>query len=199
MDRATSHTTLRIIRQEHNCLAAVIKAMQHFTREIASGGDAPDLKVFRAMLLYISEYPERVHHPKEDHFLFAPLRARTHAVDDAIDTLEAQHGKGEHMVRELEHALARYELLGEASRQPFCDLVDQYATFYFEHMSLEENVVMPAAAEHLSEQDWATADAAFALNRDPLSGVEFGNDFDKLFTLIASITPAPIGLGPEVR
>ncbi|WP_317201531.1 hemerythrin domain-containing protein [Janthinobacterium sp.] len=199
MDRATPHTTLRIIRQEHHCLAAVIKAMQHFTHQIAAGGKAPDLKVFRAMLLYISEYPEKVHHPKEDHFLFAPLRLRTHAIDDTIAALEVQHAQGERMVRELEHALARYELMDEASGLTFCALVDQYAAFYFEHMTLEEDIVLPAAAAHLSEQDWAAADAAFATNRDPLVGADLGADFDRLFSLITTITPAPIGVGPEVE
>jgi len=199
MDNASSNTAIRVIQQEHSCLAAVIKGMQHFTRVIAAGGKAPDLKVFRAMLLYISEYPEKIHHPKEDHYLFAPLRARTHEVDDTIAKLEAQHGQGEHLVRELEHALARYELLGAGAFKEFRELVEQYTSFYFEHMTLEEEIIFPAAKKYLTVEDWTAANSAFGANMDPLSGLEHRNDFDKLFSLITAITPAPLGVGPALE
>jgi hemerythrin-like domain-containing protein len=199
MDSSSSNTTIRVIEQEHRCLAAVIRGMQHLTREIAGGGKAPDLKVFRAMLLYISEYPEKIHHPKEDHYLFGPLRARTNEVDRTIAQLETQHGQGERLARELEHALARYELLGSGAFNAFRDLVEQYVDFYFEHMKLEEEIILPAAKKYLTEEDWTTANIAFAANKDPLSGVEYRSGFDKLFSLITAITPAPFGVGPALE
>jgi hemerythrin-like domain-containing protein len=55
--------------------------------------------VFRAMLYYIREYPQQVHHPKEDQFLFGRLRVRTHELDHVIDRLEYQHAQGDMQVR----------------------------------------------------------------------------------------------------
>ena len=55
MERAPSNSATRAIRQEHDCLAALIRSMQQFTREIATGSKVLDVKVFRAMLPYISE------------------------------------------------------------------------------------------------------------------------------------------------
>lgn len=196
MESPASSTAIRVIREEHHCLAAVIKAMRHFARSIAEGGKAPDLKVFRAMLLYISEYPEKIHHPKEDKYLFAPLRSRTSGVDDTIAKLETQHAEGEHLVRELEHALTRYELLGSTQFKLFYAMVERYASFYFEHMRLEEEVIIPAAKKCLTEEEWSAMGKTFAENRDPLVGLDSKEDFDRLFCLITTITPAPLGVGP---
>lgn len=106
--------------------------------------------------------------------------------------------QGESQVRELEHALTHYELEGATAFQPFFDMVETYAKFYFSHMGTEEDVVLPAAIEFLTPDDWAAINAQFAANADPLAGGEYKEGFDKLFSLIVNITPAPLGLGPAI-
>jgi len=56
--------------------------------------------------------------------------------------------------------------------------------------------VLPEAVRHLTPQDWAVLDAAFATNQDPLTG-KYPRDplYDRLFTRIVMRTPAPIGVG----
>ena len=39
-------------------------------------------------------------------------------------------------------------------------------------MAVEEREILPAAQQHLTASDWAELDAAFAANRDPLTGHE---------------------------
>jgi hypothetical protein len=56
-------------------------------------------------------------------------------------------------------------------------------------------VVLPAAEAVLTEADWALLDAAFAENRDPLTGHAPGQVYEKLFRHIVNTAPAPIGLG----
>lgn len=192
----SNHIAIRAIQDEHDQLSAVIHGMQYFVRAIDNGEQAPDPRVFRAMLLYISEYPEKIHHPKEDQYLFARLRERTNQVDQTLDELESQHMQGESQLRALEHALTHYELEGGAAFRSFFDLVEIYAKFYFNHMGLEEDVVVPAAVKFLTPDDWTMIDAQFAANTDPLAGGEYKQSFDKLFSIIVNITPAPIGLGP---
>lgn len=168
----SNHIAIRAIQDEHDQLSAVIHGMQYFVRAINKGETAPDPRVFRAMLLYISEYPEKVHHPKEDQYLFARLRERTNQVNQTLDELESQHMQGESQLRALEHALTHYELEGAAAFQSFSDMVESYAKFYFSHMGLEEDVVLPAAIKFLTPDDWAVIDAQFAANEDPLAGGE---------------------------
>ena len=189
---------LRIVREEHERLAAVVHGMRHLARAMEEEGLRPDLKVLRAMLLYISEYPERLHHPKEDSFLFAPLRNHTHLHDAMLVELEVQHAQGEAMVRRLAQALARHEFGGPVELACFVQQVKRYADFYVRHMRLEEEVIFPALREHLTEQEWQEAGEAFAGNRDPLAGLDLKQDFERLYTTIVSITPAPWGLGPAL-
>ncbi|UUZ68301.1 hemerythrin domain-containing protein [Polaromonas sp. P2-4] len=150
------------------------------------------------MLYYIREYPEQVHHPKEDQYLFARLRDRTSKLDETLAELESQHTQGEALVRELERALTRYELEGSSAFLAFRDLVEKYAKFYFSHMRLEEEVILPAARRLLTPEDWTVVDAAFAGNRDPFAGADLKGGLEKLFLLIVNIIPAPDGLGPAI-
>lgn len=192
---SATHASTRVIQEEHERLAAVMQAMRYFVRATASGANPPACKVFRAMLLYIVDYPEQMHHPKEEQ-LFSLLQERTHSVDAEIAQLRAQHVKGEASVRDLEHKLTQYELDREAGFAPFCKAVEDYVTFSFEHMRLEEQAVLPAADRFLTEQDWDAVDLSFSTNRDPLAGADYSENFDRLFSLIVNITPAPIGVGP---
>ena len=193
------HPALRIVREEHERLAAVVHGMRYLMRSMRDKAAQPDLRVFRAMLLYISEYPERLHHPKEDHYLFAPLRRHTQAHDATLAELESQHASGEALVRRLEHLLLRYEFGGEREFAPFAEQVELYADFYFRHMRTEEEIIFPALREYFSAEDWEQADRAFAANDDPLAGTGLKHDFERLFTVIVSITPAPVGLGPSLQ
>ena len=193
------HPALRIVREEHERLAAVVHGMRYLLRAMDKKAAQPDLRVFRAMLLYISEYPERLHHPKEDAHLFAPLRKRTHEYDATLDELDAQHAQGEALVRRLEHLLLRYEFGGEREFAPFAEQVERYAEFYFRHMRIEEEIIFPALRQHFSQEDWEKADQEFIANVDPLAGADLKHDFERLFTTIVSITPAPVGLGPALQ
>ncbi|MGB6055778.1 MAG: hemerythrin domain-containing protein [Burkholderiaceae bacterium] len=196
---SAEQNTIRIIHDEHGNLASIIRGMQYFVRTIDQGGPVPDLKVFRAMLFYIDQFPDRIHHPKEDRHLFARLQRRTDQVDDTLEELSHQHEQGAELVRRLGQALARYEFEGSAAFPAFRALVSEYAAFYFSHMRLEEEVILPAAARFLQPEDWKEIEAVFASNREPLTGVELKGNFDKLFSLIVNITPAPMGVGAALN
>jgi hemerythrin-like domain-containing protein len=197
MRPSATHASTRVIQDEHERLSAVMQAMRYFVRATANGANPPGCKVFRAMLLYIVDYPEKMHHPKEEQ-LFSLLQQRTDSVNDEIAELRTQHVKGEAMVRELEHKLTQYELDRETAFASFATAVEDYVTFSFDHMRLEEQAVLPAADRFLTEQDWDAVDLSFTANRDPLAGTAYAESFDRLFSLIVNITPAPIGVGPAI-
>lgn len=191
------HATTRLIHEEHDRIWAVLQAMRYFVRAIDGGARPPDFKVFRAMLLYIIDYPEKLHHPKEEQ-LFSFLQLRTDSVDDEIAQLREQHVRGEAMVRELEHKLAQYELDREAGFDAFAKAVEDYVRFSLDHMRLEEQDVLTAADHFLNEQDWRVIALSFGANRDPLAGTNYEESFETLFSLIVNITPPPIGVGPAI-
>lgn len=188
---------LRIVRDEHASLAAMLRSLlTMLDRGPETDGAERFFDVLRAMLFYIGEFPEKLHHPKESDLLFPRVaRAAPHTLE-AIERLEKDHLGGEGRVRELVHLLMAWEYLGEPRRLAFEDEARAYVAFYLAHMKLEEQVVLPAAEASLDEADRRALDAAFASHVDPLSP-EGARDpaFDRLFTRIVRLAPAPVGVG----
>ena len=189
-------TSLRTIREDHASLAAVLHSLRRMLDQGPGDEPAAFFDVMRAMLFYIDEFPERQHHPKESQWLFPKVAERSPQAAEAIAQLERDHAGGEAAVRELQHLLLGWELMGETRHQAFADALQHYIHFYLEHMRLEEAVVLPAAQQHLDAADWAAMDAAFASNTNPLAqGPARDPAYDRLFTRIVMRAPSPIGLG----
>jgi len=192
---AMQHTSLQVIHEEHQALAAMLRSMSLLLTAGRRDGRAPPFDVLRAMLFYLDEFPERLHHRKESELLFPKVRERSPALGPVLDRLEREHAAGELMIRDLGHTLLAYEVLGESRREACEQAVQRYVSFYLDHMFVEEEQILPAARQHLSADDWAELDAAFAANRDPLTGHEPADEYRPLFTKILTNAPAPVGLG----
>ena len=190
------HKSLEIIRDEHSSLAAMLQSMRMLVDRGPRDNPKNFFDVLRAMLFYIDEFPERLHHPKETELLFPPVARAAPEVGVAIARLDRDHEYTEGAVRDIQHLLLGWELLGESRRQKFIDAFDRYVNLYLAHMRLEEEEVLPAAEKHLTEADWAALDAAFEKNCDPLTGKYKAEPlYEALFTMIVRNAPAPIGLG----
>ena len=188
--------TSRIIREEHAALAAMLRSILLLIKQHRPEAAQPDFGALRAMLFYVDEFPERRHHPKESALLFPKLRARTPLSRELLDRLDEDHTRGEYKIRELQHLLLAWEMLGEPRRAAFEQAAQQYVDFYLNHMGLEEREIMPLAERVLTARDWADLDEAFATNRDPFAGHDPEPDYRALFSRIVNLVPAPIGLGP---
>ncbi len=193
-----THESLRIIREEHAALAAMLRSLMLMVQRGPKRDTETFFSVLRAMLFYVDEFPERLHHTKETDLLFPKIVAASAEVRDAIKRLDRDHARGESAIRELQHLLTAWELLGDTRRGAFEGACERYIKFYMEHMRLEENVVLPAAERDLSEADWNELDRAFAENRDPLTG-KYPPDpaYERLFAQILLKAPAPIGVGED--
>jgi len=191
-----THESLRIIRDEHAALAAMLRSLSMMVQQ--GPGNEPEqyFDVMRAMLFYIDEFPERLHHPKESNLLFPKVVRVAPGTMEAVQRLEQDHMRSETAVRELQHHLLAWELLGDSRREKFENTAKSYVVSYLEHMRLEETVILPEAEKSLDAADWKELDAAFASNCDPLTG-KYPRDplYDRLFTRIVMTAPEPIGLG----
>ena len=190
---------IRIIRDEHRAIAAILHGMLYLVREIRERGAKPNFDVFGAMIYYIDAFPERFHHPKEDRYLFRVLRIRHPESAPLLDRLEEEHWTGANKIRTLEQALARFQHGGAAEFPAFANAVEEYAAFHWSHMRAEEDEVLPLAEKHLSAADWEAVDTAFLSHADPMHGAESGADYAALFTRIVNLAPPPIGVGPVPR
>ena len=92
-------TALDVIRGEHRNLTAVLNGLWYLVDEVNEGRSKPNFAVLRAMMHYIDTFPDKLHHPKEQLYLFPRVRQRTDTANGALDQLEAEHIHGEKLNR----------------------------------------------------------------------------------------------------
>lgn len=190
------NSALSTIHDEHRSLAAVVHGLRYLVRECRLKNTSPDFKVLWAMIFYLDEFPEKLHHPKESAYLFARLRQRTHEADSIIAELEEQHQAGGKHVRDLELALGQLEAGLPDGLEKFSAAVDTFADEILKHMALEESILIPLARKHLTAEDWVEIGAAFSDNGDPRFDAGVDHECRDLFSRIVNLAPPPIGVGP---
>jgi nucleotide-binding universal stress UspA family protein/hemerythrin-like domain-containing protein len=190
---SSARAPLAIIRDEHRSIAAIIHGLEFLVRGARESGGPPSFPLLRAMVHYVIAFPERLHHPKEDTYLFRKLRARTHEFDATLDELERQHDEGHAIVAELEQSVDAYRADPDGGLTRFAAAVERFATSQMQHMALETKVILPAAQRHLTDDDWREIETAFAGNDDPRLAVDNDEEFRQLFARIQNLLPEPTG------
>ncbi|HKX37672.1 MAG TPA: hemerythrin domain-containing protein [Burkholderiales bacterium] len=189
---------ISILKSEHRSISAVLHGLKELARMAQDAKVRPRFQVLRSMLRYMDEYPERLHHPKENDHIFSRLVAREPGARLLVEELQAEHEEGARLIRELERSLLFFEEGWPAGAREFQQTVDAYADFHWKHMRKEEQQLLPLAERALTAEDWKAINEAFAANRDPVAGLQ-ERDFEQLFSRIANLAPAPVGLGASWR
>ncbi len=191
-----NHLSIKKIREEHATIAALLTSLVMMVDRGPKGDYEVYFDVLRAMLFYLDEFPAKHHHPKEDVYLFYPLRKKRADLHEVLNKLTDEHSKEENRIRELQHMLQAWEYLGESRRREFEIELVKYANFYREHLKLEETQIIPAAVQCLTDDEWQELNEQFERNAFALNAVEHPDPgFNRLFAKIVSFAPAPIGLG----
>ncbi|MYJ71906.1 MAG: hypothetical protein F4092_09095, partial [Rhodospirillaceae bacterium] len=196
-----SQAALDILKREHRAISAVLFCLKHTVGEARRGAIVPPFAMIHAVLDYLTSFPNRFHHPKEDTYLFPAVLARAPDLEPVISELLAQHEEGEERVSDLKDRAAELQTLwdgrwqgdGAAKFEAFADAVDSYVDFERAHGRKEGVEVMPRAQEALTAEDWAPIEAAFSANDDPIFGEEPRSRFDNLYSEIVALAPAPMG------
>jgi len=183
---------LSILRDEHRSLAAVIHGLEYIVREARDHGKPASVPLLRAIVHYVRAFPEALHHPKEDAYLFPLLRARTNDYDETLDALDEQHAKGTAFTEALAQAVDAYEADAESGLPLLARASHRFATAQMNHMMLETKVVIPAARKHLEDDDWTAIANAFRDNGDPRFSVDADEEYRYLFTRILNLAPAGV-------
>ena len=187
---------LDILHQEHRAIMAVLHCLDHVCDEVREGSLEPDFELFHAIIQYMQDYPDRFHHPKEDEHLFPAVARKLENVKNIIDELQDQHREGMHMLADMAWKLEDWEKApGDKDKAAaFTELAKSYIDFQRRHAATEERSIMAPARKALDADDWATIDAAFTDNDDPMFGSRPKVAYNKLFSRIVSLAPRPWGL-----
>lgn len=163
------HLALKMILDEHQALACVLRELRDTVANACVAAIPPDFELLRAMLFYMDEMPARLHHRAEEQVLFPRIRERCPALHPVLVRLEAEHGRGESTVQGLERALTAWELMGDERREAFELPLRVFVEGYLGHMEVEENYVLSVAQGYLSDADWNDLHAALTHQRGALT------------------------------
>ena len=118
-------------------------------------GDSPDFALLRDIFHYLTQHPDRVHHPFEER-LFDRLAERCPDDRASLATLREQHQRMAVYGRELHET---FQAIAEGKADPELDLntlnlAQAYSELYHAHLRYEETRIFPHLAQWLSTEDW---------------------------------------------
>ena len=134
---------ITILKSEHRSISAVLHGLKELARMAQDATVRPRFQVLRSMLRYIDEYPERLHHPKEDEHLFARVLQRAPEARALVEQLQAEHREGAQLIREQERALLFFEEGWPLGAREFAQAVEAYAEFHWMHTVSYTHLTLP--------------------------------------------------------
>lgn len=147
--------------------------------------DRPEYELMSDIIHYMTQYPDRFHHPRED-IAFKVLLERDSTAQQSVDDLAGQHvgiaQSGATLSADLNAAAADAMI----ARTTIEKAVRDYVTVLRTHMDQEEREVFPKLVSLLNESDWLIVDSAFHFSADPLFGESVQQRFQALHRQIAS-------------
>jgi branched-chain amino acid transport system ATP-binding protein len=188
---------LTIISQEHSNMWRLATALDQVASDMQAGAPL-EPAFFEAALDYITQFVDRMHHPKEDDFLFRLLRLRSADAAEVLDALEADHRQGPHNLSQLRAKLAAAGQ-GQLSTTDLAVAINRYTDVLKGHIKTEEKHVLPLARKVLQPQDWDEINQAFLNHSDPVFGDQAKAEFRELFHRIVSLAPDSIGMGSSIE
>lgn len=162
-------SAIQIIKDEHRALNSVLSSLRVISRKAVDTGEKPDFPWLWALLQYVDRFAERLHHPKEEVYLFRVLERRTPDIGPKIARLRREHAANAgHSIR-MRDALANWERSDPKAGPLFASIASDFARFNWRHMRREEREILPLAQATFTDADWREIDRAFAANDDPLA------------------------------
>ena len=155
-------------------------------------GKTPDYPLLQDIMRYMTQYPDRFHHPKEDLIFAQLLKREPGACADVDDLLE------EHISIGL--AGQKFDRLLRTSGGDSVDVREQLWTSGFayihalrEHMVKEEKKLFALAKIVLTKEDWQVIDEEADAIEDPLFGAVIADKYQRLYRLITDQTELNAG------
>jgi len=154
------------IHQDHVNIAKILDLIE---QELGRARDEqmPDLELLEDTMRYMVNYPDLVHHPKED-AMFARLLNQEPGAADRVEALRREH----RTLASLSDAFLDIVKAAESGELVQRDELIRRGTEYVEtlraHMDTEESDLLRRARAALSDADLEVVNRDYASMRDPL-------------------------------
>ena len=150
-------------------------------------GKTPDYPLLQGIMRYMTQYPDRFHHPKEE-LIFAKLLKHEPGARADVDDLLEEHTS-------IGLAGRKFDKLVRTSGFDSVEVREQLGSAGFayiyalrKHMVKEEKKLFALAKLVLTKQDWQVIDEEADAIEDPLFGAVIADKYQRLYRLITDQT-----------
>ncbi|MER5648771.1 hemerythrin domain-containing protein [Streptosporangium sp. NPDC002524] len=110
------------------------------------------------------------HHEGEDELLWPPLLSRVDLEADVVLRMQAQHERIAATLTRLDAAVPAWEAgAGADERDTLVAVLADHRAVLLEHLDDEESTLLPLAAEHITEREWASLGEHLVANTPKLT------------------------------
>jgi hemerythrin-like domain-containing protein len=177
---------------EHRHMTTMLKLLEKQLDLIERDGNV-DAHVIYETMDYMTRYPDRFHHPRED-VIYQRAAELSSDLADSVDTLQRDH---DHMAKTGSEALQQVAdwQKGECTGDSVVEAGRTYISELFRHMEVEEKLVFPQIESTLSISDWRELELDDNLlpSPDPV----FGPRVDREFRNVARSARRALRFGVE--
>jgi hemerythrin-like domain-containing protein len=165
---------------EHRRLGKILKLLAH-QLELLKGDGSPDYILLQDILDYIENYPEFVHHPRED-AVFKAFFGRHDELQETLNNLLHEHDEMKRMTKELREevdGIARNALV--IPKKALEQQLLKYLERQLQHMNIEETKVFPVLQQKLTADDLQRIVENLPSKEDPLFGEVVEQRYNTLY------------------
>jgi hemerythrin-like domain-containing protein len=170
--------TIMLLKSDHGNMARVLALIQQQVQDFARGAPV-NRRLLETTFAYLSEYPDRCHHPKEE-LVYRKLLGRCPEMEEALGDLVGEHDELKRLTESLGHALRESRRERRGLDEPLADRLMEFVEFYRRHMIAEEQQFFPAALQLLSRDNFDEIDFTVFDQPDPLFDQETEGRFVEL-------------------
>ncbi len=170
------------LRGDHRNMALLLDLLDTEIDKLAAS-EEPDYGLVRDIMLYVTEYPDVVHHPKED-IVFRHLKSLRPEIRTDLERVETDHQYLEDSGLKLKNDMEAISNGAKLDRNELIEKFHHYMEQLREHMYWEEINLFSLADELQRYGDWSEV----VLKNNEISDPVFGSWVERKYCrLLAKI------------
>ena len=174
--------TLETLYKDHDNLRRILCLLEKLLIDIYRGSSADHLMLQR-ILIYIQDYPSRIHHPAE-YAVFSAISkdgGSNKKFHEDVNTLIEDHSEIDDIIKNAIEALGSNLV---STHPDITDIGDKLSTLIIRersHLLFEEMNIYPYIAEHMDSENWDIISSLIPDYEDPLFGGKVKKKYKSIF------------------
>lgn len=170
------------LREDHRNLTVLLDMLEREIARLKSRED-PDYDLLHDIMLYMTGYPDAVHHKKED-WVYARMAAIRSNMQRDLTRIEHDHAEIGNLGNKLLNDIKAIESGTVMRRFDVVEDARRYLTRQRDHMRWEDEKLFPLIDSLKAELDLSDVPSKIKNIADPVFGPNVESDFRSLFDAI---------------